>query len=330
MNQIINSKQQDLVSVVVVTYNSAKTVVETLDSVKNQTYDNLELIVTDDCSKDDTCLVVDRWIQENEGRFSRVCKKYSNINTGPASNGNRGIEDAIGKYIKVMSGDDCLVDNAIERYVVFLQREGIQFCVSNLELFSDDISIPVPESRIASYRRCFELCKEKREDKLKRLAYEYVLLSPGYFYTQDAFKRSGGFDSRFPFSEEVPFAMRVLRAGFDIVPLDEKLVRYRYSGSTLSQHHGKKLGNRRWFEDNRKIYYEYQFPELVKSFRWLKAYSKMVQYEQTNLAYKDGILPRVGGGILCVINPYTYYNMFRKVWGRLRKSRNTSYTQERT
>lgn len=43
-----------LVSVIVITYNSAQYVVETLDSVYSQTYENIELIVTDDCSQDNT------------------------------------------------------------------------------------------------------------------------------------------------------------------------------------------------------------------------------------------------------------------------------------
>jgi alpha-1,3-rhamnosyltransferase len=47
-----------LVSVIIVTYNSSKYVAETLRSVINQSYDNIEIIVTDDCSNDDTLLIV--------------------------------------------------------------------------------------------------------------------------------------------------------------------------------------------------------------------------------------------------------------------------------
>ena len=59
---IINEKKIEadfpLVSIVVATYNSAKTVIETLESIKAQTYDNIELIVSDDCSQDNTIDVV--------------------------------------------------------------------------------------------------------------------------------------------------------------------------------------------------------------------------------------------------------------------------------
>lgn len=47
-----------LVSVIVLAYRSAETIIETLDSIKNQTYPNIELIVTDDCSPDNTVQVV--------------------------------------------------------------------------------------------------------------------------------------------------------------------------------------------------------------------------------------------------------------------------------
>ena len=61
-----------LVSVNVVTYNSSKTVLETLESIKSQTYERLELIVTDDHSKDDTVQVCQKWIAENQNRFVRA------------------------------------------------------------------------------------------------------------------------------------------------------------------------------------------------------------------------------------------------------------------
>lgn len=52
------SSTNPLVSVVVITYNSSKYIVETLNSVKKQTYKNIELIITDDCSTDNTVSVI--------------------------------------------------------------------------------------------------------------------------------------------------------------------------------------------------------------------------------------------------------------------------------
>lgn len=58
--------EQPLVSVSVITYNSAKTVLETLESIKAQTYQNLELIVSDDCSTDNTVELCRNWIEQNK------------------------------------------------------------------------------------------------------------------------------------------------------------------------------------------------------------------------------------------------------------------------
>ena len=309
-NKIDRTFELPLVSVVVATYNSSATIVETLESIKRQTYQNVELIVTDDCSMDDTVSIVEEWVAINRTRFVNVKNVFSNVNTGVACNANRGVKASKGVFVKSIAGDDCLVDEAIEKYVSFMLSTENVICVSDVELFS--VNHAIPDAKITSYKRCFELCKENREAKLRRLAYEYVLLSPGYFYSRELFDKIGGYDERFPMSEEVPFAMRVLKAGYDIIPFDEKLVRYRYSGVSLSQHYGKKLGNRRWFLDNRKIYYRIQMPELLKSFRFLSAYSKMIQYEQTNLQYFNGILPRIGEKFLCMLNPYTYYSLILK------------------
>ena len=58
-----------LVSIIVITYNSSKYVLETLESAKAQTYQNIELIVTDDCSNDNTVEICRKWIEENKERF---------------------------------------------------------------------------------------------------------------------------------------------------------------------------------------------------------------------------------------------------------------------
>lgn len=61
-----------LVTIAVVTYNSSQTILETLESVKEQTYKNIELIISDDCSSDNTTDICQKWLQKNAIFFSNV------------------------------------------------------------------------------------------------------------------------------------------------------------------------------------------------------------------------------------------------------------------
>lgn len=81
-----------LVSCTVLSYNSAKTILETLESIKAQTYQNIELIVSDDCSKDNTVELCRQWIAVNKNRFVRVVLLTVKENTGVCANGNRAID----------------------------------------------------------------------------------------------------------------------------------------------------------------------------------------------------------------------------------------------
>ena len=93
------SLNHPLISVLVIAYNSAKTIIETLDSIKKQTYPELELIVTDDCSSDNTIFITKKWIENNHGRFIRVKLVTSAQNTGISANYNRGEDECSGEWI---------------------------------------------------------------------------------------------------------------------------------------------------------------------------------------------------------------------------------------
>jgi len=71
-----------LVSLVVVTYNSACFVAEALESVRVQTWNEIELIITDDNSSDDTVEVCRQWLNANSSRFIRTELLTSEVNTG--------------------------------------------------------------------------------------------------------------------------------------------------------------------------------------------------------------------------------------------------------
>ena len=86
----MNKSDAPLVSIVLITYNSSKYILETLESVKNQVWENIELIISDDGSTDDTTTICSNWLEENKERFQNVQLITVAKNTGIPSNCNRG------------------------------------------------------------------------------------------------------------------------------------------------------------------------------------------------------------------------------------------------
>ena len=103
-----------LVSVVVVSYNSEKFIVETLESIKNQNYDFIELIICDDCSVDLTVELCINWITKNNKIFKNIELITSMNNYGISVNINKGLNKATGEWIKFIAGDDYLLNNCIQ------------------------------------------------------------------------------------------------------------------------------------------------------------------------------------------------------------------------
>ena len=120
----------DIISIVVISYNAEKLIEETLNSIKSQTYKNIELIITDDCSKDDTFNVAKKWCEENSIRFVNTICVQTIGNKGIPHNINNGIRYAQGKYIKVIAADDLLVDTFIQDMYNFCEENNykIAYC----------------------------------------------------------------------------------------------------------------------------------------------------------------------------------------------------------
>lgn len=111
-----------LVSIYTLTYNSSATILETLESVKNLTYENIEYIVSDDASKDNTVEIVSQWLECNKERFKRVKLLTVSENTGVAKNFHRTISECRGEWFKGISGDDALYPDSISKLVAFAKN----------------------------------------------------------------------------------------------------------------------------------------------------------------------------------------------------------------
>lgn len=90
-------KKSPLVSIIIPTYNSGKTIIQTIESVKNQTYTNYEIIVVDDGSTDGTVEIL---------KTIKGIKLITQANQGVSAARNRGIEEAKGDYIAYLDSDD--------------------------------------------------------------------------------------------------------------------------------------------------------------------------------------------------------------------------------
>ncbi len=114
-----------LVSVIIPVYNSEKYVDEAIHSILNQTYQNIEIIVIDDGSTDESKKVVKR-IQS-----SKIIYVENEQNIGVSATRNKGFELANGKYIALMDADDISVPNRLERQVEFLENNSKYGVVSS-------------------------------------------------------------------------------------------------------------------------------------------------------------------------------------------------------
>ena len=119
--------EQELVSVIMPTFNASKYLADSIESVLNQTYKNLELLITDDCSSDETQNILEQFSQKDP----RVKVEFLKDNYGPGIARNKSIERANGRYIAFCDCDDRWFPEKIEKQVAHMKRKDCALCCSS-------------------------------------------------------------------------------------------------------------------------------------------------------------------------------------------------------
>ena len=127
------------VTVVVPVYNYAGTVVEALDSVKAQTLEDLDLIVVEDDSPDDSLAVVTAWAEENAERFNRILVLSHVDNAGLACTRNRGFEEAETPYVLPLDADNILLPDCAASLLEALEASGAAFAYPHIRQFGPEV-----------------------------------------------------------------------------------------------------------------------------------------------------------------------------------------------
>lgn len=121
----MGTTKQPLITVVMPNYNGHRFVEQAIDSVLHQTYPNFELLVVDDCSKDDSLSLIQQKAQ-SDNRIKVIALER---NAGVANARNVGIEEAKGEYIALLDNDDLWTEDKLERQLAIAEKGAdIVYC----------------------------------------------------------------------------------------------------------------------------------------------------------------------------------------------------------
>lgn len=220
------------VSVVIPAYNHEKFIGPAIDSVLNQSWQDLELLVIDDGSTDRTADVVNGYddprlsyyYQENQDAYNTI---------------NRGLSMAGGEYIAILNSDDVYATNRLERMVEQQRKTGAD-C-----LFSDVISIDDEGQEFTDPQFGWNVWHRKNRDFYKQcgdiytafLKGNFMVTTSNLFMTAEAVQRVGKFCSlRYLHDYDYIFRMMLAHPDGVVYLQDEKLLYYRiHGGNTLGE-----------------------------------------------------------------------------------------------
>jgi glycosyltransferase involved in cell wall biosynthesis len=199
------------ITIITTTYNSTKTVRDTLESVRRQTYPNIEHIVVDGGSKDDTLNVVKN--------FSHVKKVISERDYGVYDAMNKGISLATGDVIGFLNSDDIYADDSvIERIAHVFESKNVDSLYSDLDYFESS-----PQNVVRSW--ISGLCKRKR------FLFGWMPPHPTFYAKKSVYDRFGKFDLTFKQAADYEIMLRFLyRHGITTHYLQGVSVKMRVGG----------------------------------------------------------------------------------------------------
>lgn len=125
---------EKLVSIITPTYNCAKFIARTIDSVQAQTYQNWEMIIVDDRSQDNTKKIVEEYIKND----SRIKYHLLAVNSGAAVARTTAMNLAKGSYMAFLDSDDIWMPDKLERQIKWMNDNGYVFSCTAYEQIDED------------------------------------------------------------------------------------------------------------------------------------------------------------------------------------------------
>lgn len=210
------NKQNDLVSIIMPAYNASRFLPDAIESVMAQSYDAWELIVVDDCSKDDSVSVIQRYCE----RDGRVKLLRNSENTGPAITRNNAINNAAGRYIAFLDSDDVWHPEKLRKQIDAMTDQDYVFTYTAYHRISEDGAVA-----------------GRTIDVPVRLTYRQLLRNTAIVTSSVVLDISeiGRIQMKDTYYDDFACWLDVLRRGFAAYGIQDDLVRYRVASTSVSR-----------------------------------------------------------------------------------------------
>jgi glycosyltransferase len=200
------------ISIVTATYNSAATVRQTLLSIRDQDYPQVEHIIIDGLSKDDTLKIV--------GEFPHVARLISEKDGGIYDAMNKGIAIASGDIIGILNSDDVYMDNRVLSLIAgIFADDRVEACYADLQYVREDDTEKV--------------LRTWKSGKFRRQAFYWGWMPPHptFFVRADVYRKVGHFDTRLRSSADYELMLRILvKNGMTAKYIPQVIVKMRAGG----------------------------------------------------------------------------------------------------
>lgn len=209
----INLKTES-VSIIMPVHNGASTIVQSIESILNQTYKDIKLYIIDDCSTDETSKLLQSFYICNE----RVVLLRNIKNKGVAESRNIGIKQSRGKYIAFCDSDDLWNETKLEKQLDFLESKKVDVVCTNYNVIDLESNIigSVCSPEIITYKKML------RKNHIGNLTGIYNAKKLGKVYQ----KKIG--------HEDYLMWLEILRKTDQAICIQENLAKYRVSKNSLS------------------------------------------------------------------------------------------------
>lgn len=217
---------EGLVSILVPAYNHEKFIRDLLNSILEQNYKKIEVLLCDDCSTDDTYLIAQGYKEKLEEKFERILFTQNVVNKGMCRNLNHLLQISNGEYIITVASDDFFERNAVEKYVEFFHRNPeIDAVDSNAYIVKEEAVYPLKKEHII--RNMFSKIPDFSSEGLaQRLLKTNYICSVSLMYRRKVIEQIGMYDENLTF-EDWDFNIRMAERQLSIKYYDECLMCYR-------------------------------------------------------------------------------------------------------